>query len=418
MSTQVLDDFERRRRARETANERVVSMVVAGSAAAILLTEWSWNAFLAHDLSPADQELVVSGPVRLATAAILVTHLAVLLLLVLRPAYDPRRKYAVVVLRVALLGLICWAEWFNRLPSLGLLVPRGMFMMVIVMAGLTFSRRAVVLAGCLSALVYCTMSLLGPVWPLSVRASVLSLHGFGFATAITYYIVDGMLRMHEQTVSNERLSRFFAPEIAERITHEPESTAFAVESRVTVLFSDISGFTAMSSTMKPQQVMTLLNDYFPVMVDIVFRHGGTLEKFVGDALLAIWGAPFAHADDADRAVATAIEMQRAVGPLNARLAALGYPPIAIHIGLSSGPVAAGYVGTERYVQYAVIGDTTNVASRVCTAAAAGEILITESTLALLDRERFQLESLPPVAVKGKAEPLLLHRVVPPQESAA
>lgn len=418
MATQVLDDFERRRRARETANARVVSMVVAGSAAAILLTEWSWNAVLAHDLSPAYQELGVSGPVRLATAAILVTHLAVLLLLRLRPAYDPRRKYALVVLRVALLGLMCWAEWFNRLPSFGLLVPSGMFMMVIVMAGLTFSRRAVVLAGCLSALVYCTMSLLGPVWPLSVRASVLSLHGFGFATAITYYIVDGMLRMHEQTVSNERLSRFFAPEIAERITHEPESTAFAVESRVTVLFSDISGFTAMSSTMKPQQVMSLLNDYFPVMVDIVFRHGGTLEKFVGDALLAIWGAPFAHADDADRAVATAIEMQRAVGPLNARLAALGYPPIAIHIGLSSGPVAAGYVGTERYVQYAVIGDTTNVASRVCTAAAAGEILITESTLALLDRERFQLESLPPVAVKGKAEPLVLHRVVPPQESAA
>jgi CheY-like chemotaxis protein len=102
----------------------------------------------------------------------------------------------------------------------------------------------------------------------------------------------------------------------------------------------------------------------------------------------------------------------------ARLVAAGHPRVAIHIGLSSGPVAAGYVGTERYVQYAVIGDTTNVASRVCSAAGAGEILITESTLALLDRERFRLEPLPPVAVKGKAEPLVLHRVVPPQESAA
>jgi adenylate cyclase len=192
----------------------------------------------------------------------------------------------------------------------------------------------------------------------------------------------------------------------------------AVESRVTVLFSDISGFTALSSTLMPKQVMGLLNDYFPSMVDIVFRHGGTLEKFIGDAVLAIWGAPFARADDADRAVTAAIEMQRAVGPLNARLAALGHPPIAIHIGLASGPVAAGYVGTERYIQYAVIGDTTNVASRVCSVAGAGEILITESTRALLASSRVHLEALPPVEVKGKIEPLVLYRVRPPQETAA
>ena len=416
--TTSLDDFERRRQARETANERVVCLVVAGSAALLLLTETAWNTILAGDTTPVDQQLIVSKPVKLATVALLLAHVAVLVLLAVRPAYDPRRKYMLVLMRVALMAFMCWAQWFNRRPSFGLLVPSEMFMMVIVVAGLTFSRGAVLLAGCLSAITYCTMTLLGPVWPLSVRASVLSVQGFGFATAITYYIVDGMLRMHKEAVSNERLSRFFAPEVAARIAAEPDVAVRVDDRGVTVLFCDISGFTAMSSRMQPRQVVDLLNAYFPPMVDIVFRYGGTLEKFIGDALLAVWGAPFGGPDDADRAVAAAMDMQRGIAELNARLVAAGYVPIEIHIGLCSGPVAAGYIGTEKYIQYAVIGDTTNVANRICSVAEAGEILIADSTRALLTRPGFALEALPPVAVKGKGEPLQLHRVLLQQEPAA
>lgn len=416
--TTSLDDFERRRQARETANERVVCLVVAGSAAFLLLTETAWNAILAGDTTPVDQQLIVSKPVNLATVALLLAHVAVLVLLAVRPAYDRRRKYMLVLMRVALMAFMCWAQWFNRRPSFGLLVPSEMFMMVIVVAGLTFSRGAVLLAGCLSAITYCTMTLLGPVWPLSVRASVLSVQGFGFATAITYYIVDGMLRMHKEAVSNERLSRFFAPEVAARIAAEPDVAVRVDDHGVTVLFCDISGFTAMSSRMQPRQVVDLLNAYFPPMVDIVFRYGGTLEKFIGDALLAVWGAPFGGPDDADRAVAAAMDMQRGIAELNARLVAAGYVPIEIHIGLCSGPVAAGYIGTEKYIQYAVIGDTTNVASRICSVAEAGEILIADSTRALLTPHGFALEALPPVAVKGKGEPLQLHRVLLQQEPAA
>ena len=416
--TTSLDDFERRRQTRETANERVVCWVVAGSAAFLLLTETAWNAILAGDTTPVDQQLIVSKPVKIATVALLLAHVAVLVLLAVRPAYDPRRKYMLVLMRVALMAFMCWAEWFNRRPSFGLLVPSEMFMMVIVVAGLTFSRGAVLLAGCLSAITYCTMTLLGPVWPLSVRASVLSVQGFGFATAITYYIVDGMLRMHKEAVSNERLSRFFAPEVAARIAAEPDVAVRVDDRGVTVLFCDISGFTAMSSRMQPRQVVDLLNAYFPPMVDIVFHYGGTLEKFIGDALLAVWGAPFGGPDDADRAVAAAMDMQRGIAELNARLVAAGYVPIEIHIGLCSGPVAAGYIGTEKYIQYAVIGDTTNVASRICSVAEAGEILIADSTRALLTPPGFALEALPPVAVKGKGEPLQLHRVLLQQEPAA
>jgi len=404
------DDFERLRRARETANERIVSLVVSASVASLLVSQLITDLVVTYDDVPDDQQLFVSPQVTLVTAITLLAHVGVLVLLAVRPGYDAWRKYLLVTMRVALMGLMCWAQWSNRTPAFGLLVPSLMLTMVIALTGLTFSRLAVVLAGCLSAVVYSTMTLLGPTWPLSIRACMLSVQGFVLASVITYYIVDGMLRLHRASVASEHLSRFFAPEIAARIAAEPQLAVRATESRVTVLFADISGFTAMSATLSPQEVVDLLNAYFPPMVAIVFRHGGTLEKFIGDALVAIWGAPFTRNDDADRAVAAAVEMQRGMAALNERLVAAGHRAISIHIGLCSGPVAAGYIGTDQYVQYAVIGDTTNVASRICGAAAAGEVLIAEATRSLLTRGGIVLEALPPVSVKGKEEPLLLHRI--------
>jgi adenylate cyclase len=176
---------------------------------------------------------------------------------------------------------------------------------------------------------------------------------------------------------------------------------------VTVLFSDISGFTAMSSELAPREVVDLLNRYFPVMAEIVFRHEGTLEKYIGDALMAIWGVPAPHEDDADRALSAALEMRRALERLNAVWG--GGRRLEIHVGLNSGPVAFGNIGSPQYVQFAAIGDTTNVSARVCTAAQPGEVLISEATRLRLKTGRFALEPLPPVAVKGKAEPLVLHR---------
>ncbi len=410
MIEHVTEDFERRRRDRETANERIVCLVGAATAAVVVVTGYGAEAAVAAGLIAAPTGWIVPLPVRAAAAGIVVAHLVLLALLARSTRYNPLRKYLLVVLRVALLGLMCWGQWHNSRPDFGLLAPLSGFTMLIVLTGLSFSRRAVVLAGVLSCLTYSAVVLLGPHWPESLHAAVVGVQACAVAAVVTAYIVDGMLGMHRESVSNERLSRFFAPEVAARIADEPEVTVRAVESHVTVLFSDISGFTEMSSGMHPQQVVDLLNGYFPSMVEIVFRHGGMLEKFIGDALLAIWGAPFGHPDDADRAVAAALEMQRSLGPVNERLTAAGLPPIAVHIGLCSGPVAAGYIGTQKYIQYAVIGDTTNVASRVCGVAGAGEILVTDSTRALLRRTDLRLEPLPPVAVKGKAEPLHLHRV--------
>ncbi len=214
-------------------------------------------------------------------------------------------------------------------------------------------------------------------------------------------------RLQEEAVRRSSLLRFFPPSVVGPLMGSSDFGSVVRDADVTVLFSDISGFTAMSSRLAPREVVDLLNRYFPVMAEIVFRHEGTLEKYIGDALMAIWGVPTPHDDDADRALAAALEMRSALERLNA-----AFGPdrrLEIHVGLNSGPVAFGNIGSPDYVQFAAIGDTTNVSARVCNAAQAGEILISEATRRRLRTGRFSLEALPPVSVKGKAEPLLLHR---------
>jgi adenylate cyclase len=217
-------------------------------------------------------------------------------------------------------------------------------------------------------------------------------------------------RLAEEAVLRNTYLRFFPAPVIKKLESSRGAPLERVETEVTVLFSDISGFTSLSSKLPPLQVMDLLNEYFPVMAEIVFRHEGTLEKYIGDALMAIWGAPFPQPDDADRALRAAVEMQHALARLNARWKTAGRPELNIHVGLNTGRVAAGNIGSEHYLQYATIGDATNVASRICSAASDGEICISESTFERCHERSWSLLKLPPVHVKGKQEPLTLYRV--------
>lgn len=206
----------------------------------------------------------------------------------------------------------------------------------------------------------------------------------------------------------QSLLRFFPPRTTRRLIESQGGALEILDAEVTALFCDISDYTALASTMPPREVIELLNAYFPCAVEVVFRHEGTLEKYIGDALLAVWGAPYPQPDDADRAVAAALELRAAVG----RLAAEGRipRPIRVHIGVHSGPAAAGNIGSAEYIQYATIGDATNVAARVCAAASPDEILISADTKRRLARP-VRLEALPPATVKGKRDPLELYRVL-------
>ncbi|SEL15960.1 adenylate cyclase [Stigmatella aurantiaca] len=233
-----------------------------------------------------------------------------------------------------------------------------------------------------------------------------------FANQAAIALESSMLsqRLAEEAVLRNTYLRFFPATVIKKLQSTRGAPLERVATEVTVLFSDISGFTSLSSRLDPLQVMDLLNEYFPVMAEIVFRHEGTLEKYIGDALMAIWGAPFPQPDDADRALRAAVEMQHALARLNARWRTEGKPELQIHIGLNTGRVAAGNIGSEHYLQYATIGDATNVASRVCSAASDGEICIAEVTFQRCEERSWPLERLPPVQVKGKQEPLTLYRV--------
>lgn len=216
--------------------------------------------------------------------------------------------------------------------------------------------------------------------------------------------------MQAEAVLRTKLERFFPQAVSKKLKEEGHLEI--VDTEVTALFADISRFTEMSSTMEPRQVIEMLNEYFQVMVeDIVFQYEGTLEKYIGDALLAVWGAPYQQPDDAQRAVQAAIAMQRAVSRLNEQWQQRRGLQIQIHIGLNTGKVAAGNIGSQKLIQYATIGDTTNVTSRICSAAKAGEILISQSTLNQLNESSVPLEKLPPVRVKGKEQPLQLYRIL-------
>jgi adenylate cyclase len=216
--------------------------------------------------------------------------------------------------------------------------------------------------------------------------------------------------MQAEAVMRDKLERFFPDTVSRKLKEEGHLEI--VETQVTALFADISDFTRISSEMEPRQVIEMLNEYFQVMVEeIVFPYEGTLEKYIGDALLAVWGAPYRKDDDAQRAVWAAIEMQWAVRRLNVEWVHRGKQPIQIHIGINTGKVAAGNIGSERLIQYAAIGDTTNVTSRICGAAKAGQILISESTFDQIEGLNLPLKKMPPVRVKGKEHPLQLYRVL-------
>jgi adenylate cyclase len=215
-------------------------------------------------------------------------------------------------------------------------------------------------------------------------------------------------RLQNEAISRANLLRFFPPTTVAQLLKDPKLTE-VIDTEVTALFCDISGFSQMSAQMEPRDVVAMLNRYFSVITEVVFEHEGTLEKYIGDALLAVWGAPFRRDDDARRAVQAAVEMQAAIDQLN--LQHTDVPPLRIHIGLNTGPVAAGNIGSKHYLQYATIGDATNLASRICNFAKPGEIAMGAPTLERLGQPvEWPIEGPEMVRVKGREQPLPVYKV--------
>jgi adenylate cyclase len=217
-------------------------------------------------------------------------------------------------------------------------------------------------------------------------------------------------RIRRESIVRSNFERFFAPGLAERIASSPDAITLGGEKRtIAVLFCDIRGFTEVAASMKPDDTAHLLSDYFTEMVDCVFRHGGTLDKFMGDAVMAQWGAPLSAEDDADRALEAARDMMTAMAALNERWRREGRPELQIGVGLNYGEAFAGNIGSDRRLEFTVIGDTVNTASRLCAWAEPGEILVSDDLRRALTR-RQPLLSRPPLTLRGKREPVTVFRV--------
>jgi adenylate cyclase len=219
----------------------------------------------------------------------------------------------------------------------------------------------------------------------------------------------------------ERLGRFLSPQVTARIiaTSDSQSATLGVpeEREVTVLFADIVGFTRMSESMSPAAVALILNDYLSRMTDVIFKYEGTLDKYIGDAIMAVFGAPLDMPDHASRAIKTALEMRERLEEFNAERKE-GGPHLRIRIGINSGRAVAGEIGSINKKEYTVLGDTVNTASRLESSVATPmTIVIGENTQEMVKNE-FECRSLGAKELKGKEKVVKAFEVMGPLRAAA
>lgn len=204
--------------------------------------------------------------------------------------------------------------------------------------------------------------------------------------------------------------RYLSDDIVTDILERPEGLELGGDlRRVSIMMSDIRSFTSISEHLAPDQVVTLLNRYLGAMSDIIMSHRGTIDEFLGDAILAVFGAPIQGEDDADRAVRCALDMQAAMLDINARNEAEGLPAITVGIAINTGDVIAGNIGSERRSKYGFVGHPMNVTSRIEDVTAGGEILIADSTLASLTGQ-YAVGASREINVKGIDETLRVHSI--------
>ena len=205
--------------------------------------------------------------------------------------------------------------------------------------------------------------------------------------------------------------RYLSDEIVTDILERPEGLELGGDLReVTIMMSDIRGFTTLSERLAPAQVVTLINRYLAAMTAIIMAHQGTIDEFIGDAILAVFGAPNRREDDSDRAVHCALAMQEAMTAINAQNRAEGLPEIETGIALNTGDVIAGNIGSERRSKYGFVGHPMNVTSRIEDLTAGSEILVSDSTLQKL-QDRFRVGSSQQLKVKGIDESIVVHQIL-------
>jgi adenylate cyclase len=232
--------------------------------------------------------------------------------------------------------------------------------------------------------------------------------------AVASIAIDNAIT-HKQLVREElaraKYRRFMAPHVVDEILKNPDALNLGgTNSCVTMLFSDVRGFTTMSENLEPEKVVQVLNEYFADMTPIVFEHRGMLDKYMGDGMMALFGVPLQCPDAATNAVSAAIAMQRRMESVNRDLQLMGMSDISIGIGINTGTVTVGYIGSEERTDYTAIGDAVNLAARLEKQAQAGQIIISRSTRDAIS-DHFPLRPAGEVFVKGKSLSVQIYEVL-------
>ena len=229
-------------------------------------------------------------------------------------------------------------------------------------------------------------------------------------TAIAVENVRAHERLAREEVARANYGRFLPEYVVKQMLENPESFKLGGSNqKITVLFADIRGFTRLSEHAPPERVVQLLNKYFSAMTDIIFAHGGTLDKYIGDGLMALFGAPTVTPDDATNAVNAAVAMQRRILSINEDLRSEGLPEIGVGIGLHTGEAVVGYIGSERRSEYTAIGDTVNTAARLESNSKGEQILLSDAA-AQAAHTRYKLIPREPIYVKNRVQPVPLFEV--------
>jgi adenylate cyclase len=248
---------------------------------------------------------------------------------------------------------------------------------------------------------------------LSKRGTFLQedLEVFAVIAAQAGLVIDQVMAKSEvkrQGVELSALERFLSPAISRKVRADPAGIRLGGESqRITLLFADVRGFTTMAEKMKPREAVEVLNEFFERMTKVIFEHDGTLDKYLGDGVMALFGAPLALQNDAEAAVRAAVGMQKSLAELNK---ISDKAPLNIGIGIHTGEAVVGYLGTEHRMDYTAIGDTVNVASRLTSQAGPGQIVISSATHARLGPE-ISCCQLSAMKLKGRTEPIEVHEVI-------
>jgi class 3 adenylate cyclase len=217
--------------------------------------------------------------------------------------------------------------------------------------------------------------------------------------------------LKEREFIKDTFKRYVTREIADQLLSQKNKIVLTGEKRViTVLFADIKGFTPLAEKTPPVELVSTLNDYFSVMIDIIFKYEGVLDKFIGDSIMAFWNAPLDQVRPPLKAVMAALEMQSALVGLNRRRERQGKYPLFMGIGINTGEAVAGIIGSEKKMEYTVIGDTVNVAQRLESITGKGQVLISESTYNKV-KDRLVAKELGLQALKGLKRDIKIYNVL-------